>query len=123
MSATDVARPADAAPATWVDRYVPPAFGPYLRLARADRPIGIWLLLWPCWWSILLAASQTLNVSVTMDQAGSFALFTGSSMVLARTVTKGGASSFTYTAPGAGSYRVHVFKEQALPVNYTMSIR
>jgi 4-hydroxybenzoate polyprenyltransferase len=38
---------------------MPPAFGPYLRLARADRPIGIWLLLWPCWWSILLAASQT----------------------------------------------------------------
>jgi 4-hydroxybenzoate polyprenyltransferase len=58
MSATDVARPADAAPTTWVDRYVPPAFGPYLRLARADRPIGIWLLLWPCWWSILLAATQ-----------------------------------------------------------------
>ncbi|MFM9862035.1 MAG: 4-hydroxybenzoate octaprenyltransferase [Micropepsaceae bacterium] len=59
MSATDVARPADAAPTSWVDRYVPPAFGPYLRLARADRPIGIWLLLWPCLWSILLAASQT----------------------------------------------------------------
>jgi 4-hydroxybenzoate polyprenyltransferase len=59
MSATDELRPADAAPLTWVDRYMPPAFGPYLRLARADRPIGIWLLLWPCWWSILLAASQT----------------------------------------------------------------
>ena len=59
MSATDVARPADAAPATWVDRYVPPVFGPYLRLARADRPIGFWLLLWPCWWSILLAGAQT----------------------------------------------------------------
>ncbi len=58
MSATDVARPADAAPATWVDRYVPAAFGPYLRLARADRPIGIWLLLLPCWWSISLAVAQ-----------------------------------------------------------------
>ena len=29
---------------------------PYLRLARADRPIGAWLLLLPCWWSAGLAA-------------------------------------------------------------------
>ncbi len=57
MSVTDDARPADAAPITWVD-HVPAAVRPYLRLARADRPIGIWLLLWPCWWSILLAAPQ-----------------------------------------------------------------
>ena len=56
MSATDDVRPADAAPVTWVDRYAPAELQPYLRLARADRPIGIWLLLWPCWWSILLAA-------------------------------------------------------------------
>ena len=28
---------------------------PYLRLMRADRPIGTWLLLWPCWWSAALA--------------------------------------------------------------------
>jgi 4-hydroxybenzoate polyprenyltransferase len=41
---------------TWVDKYAPVEARPYLRLARADRPIGIWLLLWPCWWSILLAA-------------------------------------------------------------------
>ncbi|MCK5276010.1 MAG: 4-hydroxybenzoate octaprenyltransferase, partial [Alphaproteobacteria bacterium] len=30
---------------------------PYLRLARIDRPIGTWLLLFPCWWSVSLAAS------------------------------------------------------------------
>jgi 4-hydroxybenzoate polyprenyltransferase len=29
----------------------------YLRLARLDRPIGTWLLLWPCWWSIALAGA------------------------------------------------------------------
>jgi 4-hydroxybenzoate polyprenyltransferase len=29
---------------------------PYLRLARLDRPIGSWLLLIPCWWSVGLAA-------------------------------------------------------------------
>lgn len=29
---------------------------PYLRLMRLHQPTGIWLLLWPCWWSIALAA-------------------------------------------------------------------
>ena len=28
---------------------------PYLRLGRFDRPIGAWLLLFPCWWSQTLA--------------------------------------------------------------------
>ena len=23
---------------------------------RADRPIGVWLLLWPCWWSVALSS-------------------------------------------------------------------
>ena len=46
---------ADAAPRNWVDRFAPDAIVPYLRLARADRPIGVWLLLWPCWWSLALA--------------------------------------------------------------------
>lgn len=30
---------------------------PYLRLMRAERPIGTWLLYWPCGWSIALSAS------------------------------------------------------------------
>lgn len=29
---------------------------PYLRLMRLHQPVGIWLLLWPCWWSIALAS-------------------------------------------------------------------
>ena len=58
MSATDEPRPADASPDTWVDIFVHPRLRPYLRLARADRPIGIWLLLWPCLWSIALGALQ-----------------------------------------------------------------
>ncbi|KAH9496318.1 Para-hydroxybenzoate--polyprenyltransferase, mitochondrial precursor (PHB:polyprenyltransferase) [Bulinus truncatus] len=29
---------------------------PYLRLIRFDKPIGTWLLYWPCTWSIALAA-------------------------------------------------------------------
>ena len=36
----------------------PRSLRPYLRLARLDRPIGTWLLLWPCWWSIALAAER-----------------------------------------------------------------
>ncbi|MDA7427287.1 4-hydroxybenzoate octaprenyltransferase [Primorskyibacter aestuariivivens] len=45
----------DAVKGNWVDRYAPPAARPYLRLSRADRPIGTWLLLLPCWWGLLLA--------------------------------------------------------------------
>ena len=40
----------------WVDKWAPEYTRPYLRLARIDRPIGIWLLLWPCWWSSALVA-------------------------------------------------------------------
>jgi 4-hydroxybenzoate polyprenyltransferase len=62
MSVTEQVRPADALPLSWVD-YMPRVVQPYLRLARADRPIGIWLLLWPCWWSILLAYSALFRLS------------------------------------------------------------
>lgn len=47
---------ADAPKRNWVDRYAPSAAIPYCHLARLDRPIGTWLLLWPCWWSLALAA-------------------------------------------------------------------
>ncbi|HEX7968310.1 MAG TPA: UbiA family prenyltransferase, partial [Stellaceae bacterium] len=40
----------------WADRYAPAALLPYIRLARLDRPIGTWLLLFPGWWAIALAA-------------------------------------------------------------------
>ncbi|MBL3701515.1 4-hydroxybenzoate octaprenyltransferase [Sulfitobacter sp. BDSS02] len=46
---------ADAARGNWVDLYAPEATRPYLRLSRADRPIGTWLLLLPCWWGLALA--------------------------------------------------------------------
>jgi 4-hydroxybenzoate polyprenyltransferase len=38
-----------------VDRWAPAPAKPYLRLARFDRPIGAWLLLFPAWWSQALA--------------------------------------------------------------------
>lgn len=46
---------ADAVAGNWVDRLAPAPARPYLRLSRADRPIGTWLLLLPCWWGLLLA--------------------------------------------------------------------
>jgi 4-hydroxybenzoate polyprenyltransferase len=49
---------ADAPRGNWVDSHAPQAFRPYLRLSRADRPIGTWLLLIPCLWGISLAALQ-----------------------------------------------------------------
>jgi 4-hydroxybenzoate polyprenyltransferase len=47
-------RVADAT-GNWVDNLAPSYTRPYLRLARLDRPIGSWLLLMPCWWSVGLA--------------------------------------------------------------------
>lgn len=47
----------DAPRGNWVDRWLPAATRPYARLARLDRPIGWWLLLWPCWWSSALATN------------------------------------------------------------------
>ncbi|XP_061375469.1 4-hydroxybenzoate polyprenyltransferase, mitochondrial [Gastrolobium bilobum] len=41
---------------SWIDLYLPTKVQPYARLARLDKPIGTWLLLWPCMWSITLAA-------------------------------------------------------------------
>lgn len=46
---------ADAVSGNWVDRWAPSAARPYLRLSRADRPIGTWLLLIPCLWGLALA--------------------------------------------------------------------
>ena len=41
---------------SWVDTRAPRVLRPFLRLARLDRPIGTWLLLFPCWWSLSMAA-------------------------------------------------------------------
>ncbi len=55
---------ADAQKDNWVDVYAPAAARPYLRLSRADRPIGTWLLLLPCWWG--------LSLSMLYDQQASW---------------------------------------------------
>ncbi len=50
-------RVADAVEGNWVDTRAPVGFRPFLRLSRIDRPVGSWLLLLPCWWSLPLAVA------------------------------------------------------------------
>jgi 4-hydroxybenzoate polyprenyltransferase len=49
-------KPADAVARNWVD-HVPARIQPYLRLMRLDRPIGTWLLFWPCVCGLILGAT------------------------------------------------------------------
>ena len=56
MNAKSQATPADALPASWVE-HMPARIQPYLRLMRLDRPIGTWLLFWPCVLGLLLGAA------------------------------------------------------------------
>ena len=57
MAEETQAIPADAAGRTWVEG-APSVWQPYLRLARLDRPIGTWLLYWPCVFGLSLGAAQ-----------------------------------------------------------------
>ena len=58
---------ADAVDKNWVDTYCPAWSRPYLRLSRADRPIGTWLLLLPCWWGLILAILADQSVVTAYD--------------------------------------------------------
>ncbi len=55
---TPAALRSDIAVDDWVERFAPRKVRPYCRLARLDRPIGTWLLLWPCLWGIALAGAR-----------------------------------------------------------------
>ncbi len=61
---------ADAPRDNWIVRYSPAGWRPYLELSRLDRPIGTWLLLLPCWWSVALAMPGS-----PLELAWLFALF------------------------------------------------
>jgi 4-hydroxybenzoate polyprenyltransferase len=72
------ARVADAT-GNWVDTHAPAWARPYLRLSRLDRPIGLWLLLIPCWWSAALAARvagdiHQLPLDIVLFFVGAFAM-------------------------------------------------
>jgi 4-hydroxybenzoate polyprenyltransferase len=56
MTARSQATPADAVATSWVE-HAPIWFQPWARLARLDRPIGTWLLFWPCVFGLILGAA------------------------------------------------------------------
>jgi 4-hydroxybenzoate polyprenyltransferase len=45
---------------------LPRALRPYASLMRLDRPIGAWLLYWPCAWSVALAGLGPRGVSLLL---------------------------------------------------------
>ena len=47
---------------------------PYLRLMRADRPIGTWLLLIPCWWGLFAATAAGAETLLLADDMLLFAI-------------------------------------------------
>ena len=71
MNETTSNRVADAPADIWVYRLLPSSIWPYAQLARWDRPIGWWLLLWPCWWSLALAIGVRMESSAIGEGAGS----------------------------------------------------
>lgn len=42
----------------WFDRLLPRRVYPYARLARWDRPVGVWLLFLPCLWGMFFIADR-----------------------------------------------------------------
>ena len=66
----------------WVDRYMPEFSRPYVRLARFDRPIGTWLLLLPCWWSLALGWKLQLG-NIGLSELGYlYILFTLGALIM-----------------------------------------
>ncbi|WEX78212.1 4-hydroxybenzoate octaprenyltransferase [Sinorhizobium numidicum] len=61
-SSAEHGRVHDAPSNNWVYRVLPRALWPYAQLARWDRPIGWQLLMWPCLWSVALAAGTAASL-------------------------------------------------------------
>lgn len=46
----------------------------YIRLARLEKPVGIWLLFWPCAWSITLASESMDWLTLALFFIGSVSM-------------------------------------------------
>ncbi|KAF7730175.1 hypothetical protein EC973_002783 [Apophysomyces ossiformis] len=58
----------------WIDK-LPGKVAPYVYLLRLDKPIGTWLLYWPCVWSISMAAfHDSIPLTQTASMLGLFGL-------------------------------------------------
>lgn len=74
QEASDVDRIVADRELSWMDRYLPAWLRPFGVLARWDRPIGAWLLLWPCWWGLGLAPGHPGIWLVLLFLIGAFAM-------------------------------------------------
>lgn len=63
-------------------RIMPKSAWPYMKLARLDRPIGTWLLLFPCWWSLTLATTASPTQQLDLGFIWLIALFAIGSLVM-----------------------------------------
>ncbi|HVV64139.1 MAG TPA: 4-hydroxybenzoate octaprenyltransferase [Rhizomicrobium sp.] len=73
--------PADAVERDWVAR-APAHIRPYLRLMRLDRPIGTWLLFWPCVFGLALGAAAGDRPFMALRDLWLLALFAMGSVVM-----------------------------------------
>ncbi|MEM7215093.1 MAG: 4-hydroxybenzoate octaprenyltransferase [Pseudomonadota bacterium] len=55
---------ADALRHSWV-YHLPKWLWPYAQLARWERPIGWQLLMWPCWWGVMLAVAHAQHGGIS----------------------------------------------------------
>lgn len=62
---------------TWAERHCPPWMLPYIQISRINRPAGTYMLLWPCFWSISMAAPVG-----QLPDLGLLALFGAGSLIM-----------------------------------------
>lgn len=51
---------------SFLGKYCPEHWWPYIVLMRLDRPVGAFLLLWPCLWGYFLMAEQYVSLNYLM---------------------------------------------------------
>ena len=66
----------DIAEDGWVKNWLPKPVRPYALLMRLDRPIGTWLLLLPCWWSLGLGWQLNQQKTTLLELGYLYFLFT-----------------------------------------------
>ncbi|KAK2974998.1 hypothetical protein RJ640_012864, partial [Escallonia rubra] len=72
--------------ASWIDLYLPKKAKPYAHLARLDKPIGTWLLAWPCMWRCFNELSS-LNYVGYVNVADRSSIFIHQLISFARSIT------------------------------------
>lgn len=81
VTGNDADIPADAVAQSWVDA-LPGPVQPWLRLMRLDRPIGTWLLFWPCVFGLALGAAAQAHSFTYWDDFYLLILFAIGSVVM-----------------------------------------